>query len=279
MKQIASILCAIVILSQFLFDANIHASGLSYADNQIFSSGYVDFRDAGALSVSMYPFAISKKKLSFQTSHRSLYGLKELTDNQFAVTTHLRDFTIGAGGAVFGKSDYFQQMGLSLFGNHSIKGLVFGFAIIYNRLSFNASYNDISYTACNLGLSKTYNNFLLFGTARNINRPKYYNSSDKLPLEAECGISYLSKSSLDSQISVLLREHEKPTAMTTQSFKLDKRIQLNWTLVLYPIRFGGGLDLETSHLGFNYKVSHHPVLGMTHTVLLSVFLPNENLTD
>ena len=42
------------------------AAGLSYADNQVFPHGYVDYDRAGPLTLSDYPFALVGRKIVFQ---------------------------------------------------------------------------------------------------------------------------------------------------------------------------------------------------------------------
>ncbi len=247
------------------------ASGLSYADNQIFSHGYIDFYRAGPLVVPEYPFAVSGRKLVFETSYRSLYNMRELTDNRAGVAVQKRQFVFGADIASFGESDYFHQTGLAATASYGYDRMRVGASIIYDRIGFNYKYDAISRTTFNIGVSYRYEKVLTYALTRSINQPRYDDNGRPALPEAEFGVSYKSKEGLDSQIKTLFVRYQKPTAEVSQSFRLADFASVNWALVLLPARFGAGIDLTKGVFGFEYKISHHPVLGLTYTVGLSVF--------
>lgn len=247
------------------------ARGLSFADNQIFSHGYIDFDRAGPLVMPEYPFATSGRPLVFETSYRSLYGMKELTDNRAGVAMRYRQFDIGAAAATFGESDYFHQTALATAVSYGKNRVRFGASIIYDRISFNDKYDDLSRTTFNIGGSFGYDRMLAYALSRSINQPRYHDNGQPAPPEAEVGVSYKSNEGLDSQVKALFIRYRKPTAELSQSFRLADFASVNWALVLLPARFGAGINLTRGSFGFEYKISHHPVLGLTHTVGLSVF--------
>jgi hypothetical protein len=249
------------------------ANGLSFADNQVFPHGYVDYDRIGPLAMADYPFASSGRKLVFQTSYRSLYGMKELTDSRAAVAITRDRYNAGIAIATFGEPDYFHQLGFSAFVSYRRDYFSLGGALIYSRLSFNDKYDPLSMITANLGASYRREKIAAFILTRSLNQPKYSDYSPAIMPEFEIGLSYKSGEGLDSQAKALFVRHQKPTAELSQSFRLGKYARINWALVLLPARFGGGLNLEKGHFAFDYKLSHHPVLGMTHTVMLTIFKP------
>ncbi len=261
----------VLLLVGLMASTSTNAAGLSYGDNQVFPHGYVDFAQAGPLAMTDYPFADIGYKMVFQTSYRQLYNIKELTDNRAAAAMRRRDFIFGLGFASFGTPDYFHQIGLATFANYKKKYLRAGLSITYGRISFSEKYDYLSASTLNLGASYARNQYLGYVVARTINQPRYYDGDAPLPPEVECGVSYKSKEGLDSQGKLLFVRYQKPTAQVTQAFALTDYAALNWALVLQPVRFGAGLTLEKGHLVFDYKFSHHPVLGATHMISLTVF--------
>lgn len=247
------------------------ASGLSYADNQVFSHGYIDFDRAGPLVIPEYPFAGIGRSLVFETSYRSLYDMRELTDNRAGVAVEYKRYTFGIGMASFGKTDYFHQTGLAAAISYRYDRIRGGVSIIYDRIGFNDRYDAVDKTTLNCGVSYSHENLSIFALTRSINQPRYYENGRPAPPEAELGISYKSKEGLDSQVKTLFARYRKPTAELSQSFRLAEFASINWALVLLPARFGAGIDLIKGAFGFQYKISHHPVLGLTHTVGLEVF--------
>ena len=247
------------------------AVGLSYADYQVFPHGYVDLDRTGPLAMTDYPLASIGRKMVFQTSYRSLYGLKELTDNRASLAVSRGCFTGGMAFATFGEPDYFHQTGLSGFLSYRPGRFSVGGSLIYSRLSFNDKYSYLSSITANMGAAYGQGNMAVFALTRSFNQPHYYPRSSAVMPEAEIGLSYKSHEGLNSQAKALFVRRQKPTAELSQSFRLNEYASISWVLVLLPARFGGGLHLEKGSFGFDYEISHHPVLGLTHTVMLAVF--------
>jgi len=250
---------------------SLYGIGLSYADRQVFSHGYIDFNNAGPLTLADYPFASPAKQFTFQTSMRQLYNIRELTDNRAAFAYRKRGYIGGLALASFGTPDYFHQTGLAASFSLQRKTYAIGASIVYDRLSFNDYYGYLSAFAGNVGFSVRYSRAFMYAVTRVINQPAYYEGGTPEPPQAEFGLSLVSKDGLDSQFKALFVRYKKPTAEISQSFELASYARLNWALVLLPARFGLGLDLERGRFGFGYHFSHHPVLGATHAVILTVY--------
>lgn len=259
------------ILFLLLLPCSAMPIGLSYGDGQIFPDGYVDFQQSGPLYMTAYPFAQLGVKSSLQTSYRQLYSIRELTDNKVAVMMRLGRVSFGLGLSSFGEPDYFHQLGLSGFGSFRIKSLSVGGSLLYHRISFDERFADVSLVAANIGASYSYDRILAYVVGRSINQPRFYDSSDPINPEGEIGLSLRSGDGLDSQIKAIFIKYHQPSAEILQSFELSKLASINWSLVLKPIRFGAGFALTHNQFGFEYKFSHHPVLGGTHTVSLLLF--------
>jgi hypothetical protein len=259
------------ITALMLLSGTLSAAPLSYADNQYFPLGYVDFDRAGPLALVNYPAAQPGHPFQVQTSYRVLYNISELTDNRLAVSYAHRRFVTGAALAVFGKADYFQQLGLSAFGSYRVRNVIVGGSLIYSRYSFSDTYSALDAVTINAGIGYRYHEFYAFGTTRSINNASYGQESEDIPAEGEIGVSYTTVEGLDSQAKALFTKYDGPTGELSQSLRLAEYASVNWTLVLSPPRFGGGLNLHQGHLGFEYKISHHPLLGPTHSVYLTIY--------
>jgi len=262
------IVCTLIVLSR---STPASGAGLSYADQMLFPHGYVEFKHAGPLSMTDYPFAASGRKLVFESSYRALYNMTELADSRGALAYSHGVVTAGVAVASFGKADYFQQLGISIFASRRTGRFVLGGAFTYSRISFGGGYTPVAAFTENAGVSYQRGSLIAYMVARTINRPRYCVGADRLAREGEIGLSYRSGEYLDSQIKTLFIERQKRTAQLVQAFQLNKFAQINWSLVLSPVRFGAGVKLEKGHLGFGYLFSHHPVLGPTHTVSLLLF--------
>ncbi len=255
-----------IVISSFCVAAR--GQGLSYADNQVFSHGYVDLDAAGPLAGPAYPFAGSAGRLMFETSYRSMYRMKELTDSRAGITYTRGRYQFGAAAATFGKPDYFHQLGLAGFVTYRLDRMALGGSAIYSRLSFNDTYDALDALAFNLGAAYRHDRTTVFAVARALNQPRFARHDEPVPPELEIGLSYKTDEGLDSQVRALFIRHRKPTAQLSQAFRLTDYFAISWALVLRPARLGAGLHLEKGAFGLVYRLSHHPVLGMTHTVNL-----------
>jgi len=251
-----------------LTSARVSGTSLSFADNQVFPHGYIDYDASGPLIMTDYPFVSAGHKFVFQTSHRSLYDMKELTDNRAGLSLSGRSITVALNAATFGQPDYFHQWGLSAIFSYHHKEYSIGSSVIYNRLSFGGGYSYLSSLTVNTGMRVRYRGLGLFSVIRSINQPRFYPGSPAIRPEIETGLSYRSGSGLDSQVKALFVRHRKPTAELSQSFAISRIAGLNWSLVLRPARFGGGFYVAKGWFTFDYRISHHPVLGFTHGVTL-----------
>lgn len=248
----------------------VTAAGLSYGDDQIFSHGYIDFDRAGALALTEYPFADIDSQMTFQTSYRQLYNIRELADNRAALAVRRDEYTYGIALASFGKPDYFHQTGFASYVSWRRDEYTFGASLIYRRISFSSIYDYLSFYTANIGAAYRKDRYRVFMVTRAINQPRYYPGEEPLRPQFECGLSFKTEEGLDNQVKALFVKFEKPTAELSQSFQPAAYARINWALVLSPVRFGTGLNLNHGRFEFGYRFSHHPVLGATHTVLLTV---------
>lgn len=246
------------------------AQGLSYADNRVFSCGYVDFDRAGPLAVVDYPFARIGRPLVFETSYRSLYNMKELTDNRAGAACRIDRIQLGAAISTFGEPDYFHQFGSAVILGYHSSDLSLGLSAVYTRIGFNDIYDAISAVTIDIGGAYRHDMMTVFVVTRALNQPRYFDGDGPIRPEIETGVSYKTGRGLDSQAKALFEKYRKPTAELSQSFQLATFISVHWSLVLLPARFGAGMYLEKGAFGFGYDLSHHPVLGMTHTVRLII---------
>jgi len=258
------------IVFSFACSAGVRAQGLSYADNRIFPHGYVDLDRAGPLAIPDYPFARIGRPFVFETSYRSLYDMKELADSRAGAACTIDRIQFGAAIGTFGEAGYFSQFGLAGYFACHWSDMSLGMSTVYSRIGFGGTYDHLSAVTFNMGGAYRIDQMTIFAVTRAVNQPRYYAGDEPIRPELEIGVSYKTDRGLDSQARALFEKYQKPTAELSQSFHLADYISINWSLVLLPARFGAGLALETGAFGFRYDLSHHTVLGMTHTVRLTI---------
>lgn len=243
----------------------------SYSDNQPFASGYMDPTAMQTLDMVRNPVGSNTNRVRFETSYQRLYNISELSDSRAALSYSTGRFAVGMAASLFGKDDYFQQLGASVFAIGHVSRMSIGSALEYQKVSFGGNYGSLSLIGLNAGLGYAAGHFNLFGVMRNINEPQYNADAVRYPSEGEIGFCYRSGETIGSQIRFLFVKHIIPSAMVGQGLWLADYLQINWQFVFRPARVGFGFRLVRSHFEINYRFSHHPVLGATNYFSLAAF--------
>ncbi|MEZ5358656.1 MAG: hypothetical protein R3F48_07455 [Candidatus Zixiibacteriota bacterium] len=245
--------------------------GESFGDDVPFAAGFINARNAQPLNLVYYPCTDIQSTMAVQTSYTSLYELSELTENRIGFAVKSRSFIVAAGFSSFGQSDYCLQSCGDMAISVKLYKLRAGIGASYQRISFSETYPPVSLISTNAGVSYATEQFTLYAVSRNINQPSYTMHSPKLHPEIEGGLAYHSGNGLISQVQAMCMRHRKPSAAIGQMYPIEKILDINWLLVLSPVRFGGGFRITKGNVIFGYRYSHHPVLGGIHTVSFSIF--------
>lgn len=248
-----------------------HAAGLSAGDSQPFAGGFINIRKTGPIALASYPCAELAADMAGETSYRSLYGLKELTENRAGAAFCMKPLIFGVVFSSFGQAGYYHQSSGAVSLSAKMASFRFGMAVLHKRISFSESYAAVSLVSLTAGVSYTRRNISVYGVTRNMNQPSYTSGSRSQRPEAEFGFLYQSSNGLANLIQALFVRQNKPTAAIGQMFPLADIVDIHWLLVLSPVRFGGGLRITKDPLIITYRYSHHPVLGATHTISLTIF--------
>lgn len=246
-------------------------AGISFGEAIPFSDGFVNYRSAQPLNLVGNPCVDIKSPIAMQTSYRSLYGLKELTENRAGASIRVKSLLFGIYFSSFGQSGYCQESNIGFSVSARISSIRFGASVLFRRVSFSEFYQPVSLVTGAIGLLYSAGPIFLYSVSRNLNQPSFTEDSPRLKPEAECGASYISETGLDSQVKVLFLRHQRPTATIGQSYPIHQALDVNWQLVLSPVRLDAGMSLEKNHVKFGYRFSHHPILGSIHTVSISIF--------
>lgn len=207
------------------------------------------------------------------------YGLGDLDQVSILTAYRFKKVTAAIGFSRFGTPYYYTEK--------NIRG-----ALSYHKNSLTASligsgrlveigenFGKLNAISLGFGLSYHKDNFYLGLSFDELNRPKMANEVEgentKVKIYGE--IDSDKKHSVTG--SVVFEKYEKPLLSLGQFISLSDKNGLFWGLSLNPLKYGGGFEIEFKKVSIVYGVSHHPVLGFSHTVSLSYLADFKAKTD
>ncbi len=209
------------------------------------------------------------KQFVIESVANKKYGLADLDQVSILAAYRFKKFTAAFGFSRFGTPDYYTEKNIRAVLSYH-KNSITAIMITSGRLiEIGGKYGNLRAASVGLGVSYFKDNYYFGLTIDDINKPKIANNVDgentKLNLYAE--IDGSEKHSVTGRL--ILEKYEKPLLSFGQFINLTEKNGLFWGLSFNPLKYGGGFEIEYKKFSFVYGVSHHPVLGFSHTVSLS----------
>jgi hypothetical protein len=223
---------------------------------------------------NLYP-----KQFVIESVANNKYGLADLDQVSILAAYRFKNFTTAFGFSSFGTPDYYTEKNIRAVLSYH-KNAIATFLITSGRLiEIGGKYGDLRAASVGLGVSYFKDNYYFGLSVDDINKPKIANNVDgenvKLNLFAE--IEGGGKHSVTGRF--ILEKYEKPLLSFGQFINLTEKNGLFWGLSFNPLKYGGGFEVEYKKVSFVYGVSHHPVLGFSHTVSLSFLVGRKEKTN
>ena len=147
-----------------------------------------------------------------------------------------------------------------------------GFGVNLNHLAI-ARYGTALFVGLDLGATVQVTDDLHWGfSLLNVNRPRIGGSDDELPLISLTGFSYALLPGASISFA-LIKDVRFPVSVRTGIlFSPLEIIQFRFGVASEPSRYSAGLGVRAAPLTFDYSISTHLELGLTHTLGLSITL-------
>ena len=232
------------------------AAGLANALICIDGSAWALFHNAGGLA--------GLKKIQIGLAHSpGLYNLNELNSTAAVIGLPV---SIGSFGALF------RKYGFTLYTEYSL-GIGYAFSLTDLHLGFNCTYHNVRIAgygsdgavAFSIGLLINILQELDAGIAvKNINSPKIGRSYEKMPLATVCGFSYRPVKDLSISIDIEKEENFPAEIRCGMEYLIIDLCAIRAGMGSESIHYSGGIGLHLSEFQFDYGVTVHKYLGVTH---------------
>lgn len=212
------------------------------------------------------------KKIGFQASISRLFDLDELSEKEFYLVYPFKSFSFGGGTYIFGKTDYYQEMVLTLAFGYELKDyLSFGSNLKYMRVSFSPTYMALSVWGTDFGAIFKFDDKVQFGMViKNFNQPELLDNSDDIPTIFSSGIAVFPYEEVNLVFDFSYDKRYKGQLHFGQEVKLIKNLPLRFGIQTSPARYALGVGFNFEKMNVDYAYLNHPVLGGSHKVSFSL---------
>jgi hypothetical protein len=211
------------------------------------------------------------KKSGFQASLSRLFDLDELSEKEFYLVYPFKSFSFGGGTYIFGKTDYYQEMVLTLAFGYALKDyLSFGSNLKYMRVSFSPTYKALSAWGTDFGAIFKLDDKVQFGMViKNFNQPELLDNSDDIPTLFSSGIAVFPYKEVNLVFDFSYDKIYKGQLHFGQEIKLIKNLPLRFGIQTSPARYAFGVGFDFEKMDIDYAYINHPVLGGSHKLSFS----------
>ena len=198
------------------------------------------------------------------------FGLTELSLASF-VFVHPTPFgSFGVSGNRFGFELYREVSGTFSYANSYREVFSYGININYNSLTIK-NYGSASVIGVDLGLLATITSGLRWGFfASNLNAPTIGQSKEKLPQVYASGISYVPLNGLLIAVDVVKDIRYAAFVRGGLEYKPVDVVSLRVGAGSNPTKFSSGLGIRYSYVQFDYALTTHQDLGLSHHFSVTV---------
>ena len=212
------------------------------------------------------------KKIGFQASLSRLFDLDELSEKEFYLVYPFKSFSFGGGTYIFGKTDYYQELVLTLVFGYELKDyLSFGSNVKYMRVSFSPTYMALSVWGTDFGAIFKFDDKVQFGMViKNFNQPELLDNSDDIPTIFSSGIAVFPYEEVNLVFDFSYDKRYKGQLHFGQEVKLIRNLPLRFGIQTSPARYAFGVGFNFEKMNVDYAYLNHPVLGGSHKVSFSL---------
>jgi len=199
-----------------------------------------------------------------------LFGLKELSLASFVFchSTSLGNF--GVSGSRFGFELYREVTGTISYSNSYRDFFSFGLNFTYNSLTIK-NYGAAVALGVDIGLLADITEELRWGFfAANVNAPTIGRAKEKLPQLYTSGLGYSPIQGLRIGLDVVKDVRYSTSVRGGLEYNLLDALSLRAGVGSNPATFSFGIGVDRSFVGFDYALTSHQELGLTHQFSVSV---------
>ena len=233
--------------------------------------GTIDLSNPTASELVELPIGrIGDGQWKFESGYHRQFDLSELDVIYFAVAGRWRYVSLSVGISQFGQSDLFTE-----------KTLKTSAAFHYGDFSLGTSLSGIiidvgvdqgHFRSTAFGFSGIYRfpKMLVAFSVDDINSPTPYEGAKAASPRFSGMAEFTGGKSYSIIARVIAQENESPQLGIGQRIDLSATASFNWGVRSEPLMYGAGIEIDIDRGRLSYGTMVHQVLGLTHSISLSL---------
>jgi hypothetical protein len=198
------------------------------------------------------------------------FGMTELSLASFALAHPTSYGQVGVSVNRFGFDLYREVSGILSYANSYRDVFSFGINLTYNSLAIK-NYGSASAIGVDIGILATITRGLRWGFfAANVNAPSIGQAREKLPQVYASGLSLRPADGLLLGLDVIKDIRYPALLRGGLEYRLVDLVSLRVGVGNNPAKFSSGLGVHYSFVHFDYAMTTHPDLGLSHQFSVAV---------
>jgi hypothetical protein len=200
------------------------------------------------------------------------FGMTELSFASFALVHPTSYGEVGLSVNRFGFDLYREVSGILSYANSYRDVFSFGINLTYNSLAIK-NYGSASAIGVDVGILATVTRGLHWGFfAANVNAPSIGQAKERLPQIYASGLSFSPADGLLLGLDVIKDIRYPALLRAGLEYRLVDPVSLRVGVGNNPTKFSSGLGIHFSFVHFDYAMTTHPDLGLSHQFSVAVDL-------
>ncbi|MGB5106277.1 MAG: hypothetical protein WBP29_13000 [Candidatus Zixiibacteriota bacterium] len=221
-----------------------------------------------ALDAYFNPALACSSKYSLETSASRLFEMSDLDIASGAARFNFRRSSLGIAATQLIGANYYSERSFLVAASVSMHPRWrFGVGVEHQRLEFGEGYGSASATSFSLGLTSTpVERVRLAISSSNINRPRFDDQDDRLPLQFEIAGAFQANSSFSVLVAHHLDQRFPDRFSIGEITAISREFDLLLGLKTDPVEISGGFSLKLRGFSLEYGYANNVYLGGTHRV-------------
>jgi len=207
---------------------------------------------------------------AFDAGYNRRFELSDLDQFFIAGGWGIGRFGLAVGASQTGDADLYAEQLLQGSVSFRIDSLRLGASLSGMQVQFGGRYGELRAATFGLGVSYRYRTFIGALNVDNITSPRLLETSEASPPRYSFLSEYVSGRGFSFTARTTFEPNQPPQFALGQIVALSERGNLFWGIATGPMEYGAGLEIKIPSGVISYATSVHPVLGLSHTVTLSL---------
>ncbi|MEE8577031.1 MAG: hypothetical protein V3T31_07225 [candidate division Zixibacteria bacterium] len=216
------------------------------------------------------PSSLTNRSWMFESGYSREYGLSEFDRFYIATAGRRGSFSAALGLAQFGSADFYAEQTIKVMVAYHYRKFMLSTLLSGMQVRFGSGYSKMSTQTAGFGAAFEHKYFITALSVDNINSPKLHPGAEPLEPNWRWQVQSLIWQSFSFTAGIKVTGTDDFRLLLAQDISLGTDNSFFWGINTRPLTYGGGVLLHVPSAALIYAVSNHPVLGLSHSISISL---------